>query len=110
MRTQAVTVGESGTSTTDTVNAQAAFSPIQFLQVSLGTSVQRSSGATGSSSSDGNTYYYSAGVSATYQLNKWLRASAAYTWSLEDGGGGNGRILHNLLSISLTAAYPFRID
>src|SRR5207302_9524765 len=42
-RTEAVTVGESGTVVTDTLTGQASFRPLQYLQVSIGPSVQRSS-------------------------------------------------------------------
>ena len=40
-RTEAVTVGQSGTVAIDTLTGQATFKPIQFLQVSGGPSVQR---------------------------------------------------------------------
>jgi predicted porin len=107
-RTVAVTPGQSGTAVTDTVTGQASFKPLKFLQVSVGPSVQRSSSATASGPSSETIYYYSVSASATYQINKWLSARAAYAWSLQEGGGQD--ILHNLFSVGLTAIYPLRID
>ena len=102
-----MSVGQSGTLGTDTLTGQASFRPLQFLQVSVGPSLQRSSPEVGSGGSTEPTYYYSVAASATYQINRWLSARAAYAWSLQDS---QKQILHDLLSISLTAAYPLRLQ
>jgi len=107
-RTEAVTVGESGTVVTDTLTGQASFRPLQYLQVSVGPSVQRSSPEGKSSRGEETTYYYSIGAGASYRINTWLTARAVYSGSLQDTAGR--QILRNVLSIGLTAAYPIRTD
>jgi hypothetical protein len=107
-RTEAITVGESGTVVTDTLTGQASFRPLQYLQVSIGPSVQRSTPEGRSSRSEGTTYYYSIGATASYRINTWLTGRVGYSGSLQDSAGR--QILHNVLSIGLTASYPIRTD
>lgn len=107
--TQAVVVGQGGTVITDTLGGQVSFTPLQRLQVSVGPGFQRSSGESGASRSEEPTNYYSLYASVTYQINRWLFVRASYSFSLQDGRS-QPQILHNILSISLAAAYPMRID
>jgi predicted porin len=104
--TQAVDLGQGVPVTTHTLAGAANFQLSRFLQVSIGPSFQTWSNE--GQSDVGTTYYYSVNASATYWINKWLSARAAYSWTLQTGAGGD--IPRNLVGVGLTVAYPMRID
>jgi hypothetical protein len=102
-RSQGLVLGESGTFNTETFSGSVSFEPLRSLLVNVSPSIVR---LTGGSTSDITSYGLTAG--ASYQILRWLSARAAYSFSYQDQSGGN--ILRNVISISLEALYPYRVD
>jgi len=107
-RSEGVVVGQAGTVQAQSVTGSIGFEPLRSLQVSLGGSLTKLSGSTGSNSTVSDTTTYGVTVDASYPILRWLAARASYRYSLQDQNTGN--IRHNVFSLGLSATYPIRID
>jgi hypothetical protein len=101
-RTQTTVAGDAGTVTTESLTALLSATPLRELTLSLGPSVSKSSSDTGS-----DTRVYGVTASATYQLLKWLSATAAYRFTRQEDG--STVVPHSVVTLGLTVIYPFRL-
>jgi len=102
-RSEGFVIGQAGSVKIESVTGSIGFEPLRLLQVSLGASLTRLSGGTGS-----DTTSYGATAGASYQILRWLTARASYHFNLQDQNTDD--IRHNVFSLSLNASYPIRID
>ena len=102
-RSEGFVIGQAGSVKIESVTGSIGFEPLRLLQVSLGASLTRLSGGTGS-----DTTSYGATAGASYQILRWLAARASYHFNLQDQNTDD--IRHNVFSLSLNASYPIRID
>lgn len=100
---QGFVVGQAGPVNTQAVTGSLAFEPLRSLLVSANAGVSWYSGGTSE-----DTTTYGVGLSATYQILRWLGARGSYFFSYQDQDTGN--IPHNIVSLGLDVSYPFRID
>jgi hypothetical protein len=101
-RTETTTLGQAGTAETNTLLAALSLTPARSLQLNVG------AGVSDTTSNAGDTIVYRTNASATYRLTRWLSATLAYRFTLQDERAGN--IYHNIVSIGLDASYPIRAD
>jgi len=111
-RSESLVLGQNGPSKTQIFSGGIGFEPLRSLEISVGAAITKLSGSPGSSGSSGSTnsdttvYAFSAG--ASYQIFRWLVARASYGFAFQDQSGGD--IRRNVLSVSLEALYPYRVD
>lgn len=95
-------VGQSGSSSTQTIVGQVSMEPLRSLRVAVGALVgEVSTGGT-------DTQTQGVDIAASYRLTKWLSAVARYRFIHSSTRGTE--IFHNIGSISLEATYTTRVD
>lgn len=105
LRTDGIRLGSSGPIEVETISASVEMEPLKLLTVKVGPSYTRSFG--GVLERAPTIRVYGIGMSAAYPINKWLTARAAYSFAYQQQDGPD--IHHNLVTLSLEAAYPIRI-
>ena len=103
---QGFVVGEAGAQNTQNVAATLTAEPIRSLLLSLVLGASKYDSISESTLPTVTTY--GVALVATYQILKWLSASASYTFYYQEQSGGN--IPHSVLSLGLEAKYPIRVD
>lgn len=103
---QGFVVGEAGAQNTQNVAATLTAEPIRSLLLSLVLGASKYDSISESTLPTVTTY--GVALVATYQILKWLSASASYTFYYQEQSGGN--IPHSVLSLGLEAKYPMRVD
>lgn len=103
-RSETVVVGQAGRVETESLVASVTLKPTALLELHVAPAIRRTSIGTGGAP-DITVYAADAGVS--YRIARWLRASAAYRFSLQEQG--RIAIRHNVLSISLELSQPLPV-
>lgn len=98
-------IGQAGLQNTQTAFGLIGIEPLRSLRVSLGPSFSRFESQNGTSPT---ITTYGVGVTASYQIYRWLSALASYTYSYQVQSIGN--IPHSVLSFGLEVIYPVRTD
>jgi hypothetical protein len=95
-------VGESGAQTVSALSAGLSYQPLRELTARVYGAWNRSSPLQDTSSAE-TTDTYSAGLSVSYLINRWLTAFFSYQFSLSTNGDS---IRNNEVTVGLTASYP----
>jgi len=103
---QGFVVGEAGAQNTQNATATLTAEPIRSLLLSLVLGASKFDSISERTVPTVTTY--GVALVATYQILKWLSASASYTFYYQEQSGGN--IPHSVLSLGLEAKYPIRVD
>ena len=98
--------GTTGAQNVSAVTAGLAYQATRELRFSAGGGWTRTWPLDGGTDEE-TTNAYGAGVTASYQLTRWLALTLSYRFSLEDEEGGDS-IQTNQVTLGLTAAYPIR--
>lgn len=102
-RTRGFVLGQAGVVTTETFSGAVSVEPIKFLLLSLSPTITKISGE-----QTIETNFYGLVLSASYPILRWLTARASYRFGYQEVLG-SGDIYRNIVSVSLEAAYPYRI-
>jgi hypothetical protein len=105
LRTDSILLGRAGSIEVEAISASAEMEPLKRLTLKLEPSYTRTFG--GVLERISTLRAYGIGLSAAYPIVSWLTARAAYrfVWQQETGPD----IHHNLVTLSLEAAYPVRV-
>jgi hypothetical protein len=110
-RSQTTAIGLGGTNDTESFGASASYQPIRFLSLSATPSYSRNQ------RQNDESRVYGLGLSATYQMARWLNLVGSYRFSFQEGifsdttgGHTNRNILRNVAFLQLVVRYPYRLD
>jgi hypothetical protein len=111
-RSQGTSIGQAGVVDTERFSARLGYALLERLGVGANASLTRND------REDAEADVYRAGFSAGYLIQEWLTASFSYQFSFQDGTflgeePGRGRfgqdITRNIVFLSLSAGYPYRV-
>ncbi|HEV8441273.1 MAG TPA: hypothetical protein VGT40_24555 [Methylomirabilota bacterium] len=105
VRTDAVLLGHPGPVELETIAGSAEFEPLRLLAVKIEPTYSRTFG--GVLARTPTFRVYGIAASAAYPITNWLTARLTYRFSYQQESGPD--LTHNLVTISLDAAYPIRI-
>jgi hypothetical protein len=103
-RSDGFVLGEPGLVKTETFAGSFDFEPFKSLAISVGPTITNLSGE-----QIRFTRIYDLIASASYPILRWLTARAMYRYGFEQVSG-SGNIPRSIFSLSLEAAYPYRIE
>ena len=109
-RTESTLVGNAGTVNTQGVRASLGWTPLRGLTAGVASSYVRTTpeqSQNAQSLTSQDITVYAADVSLSYQLTRWLTATAAYHFTLQQQRPAN--LEDNIVSLRFEIAYPIRL-
>jgi hypothetical protein len=107
-RTQDIVTGRGGAQTVDSVVGSLGWIITRDLGAGLSGRFSYISDDEGDEGDGGDTRVYSVVASLGYRITAWLSATLSYVFTFEDETGPDD-ITRHIVTLSLTAAYPFRV-